>query len=50
MNILAFAYSGFQAYAQVHRLINDKDIIPLPMRLYFDFAMDQVSSLNLSKP
>ncbi|CAA6665572.1 unnamed protein product [Spirodela intermedia] len=42
VNILAFVYSGFQAYAQVHRLISDKDIIPLPIRLYFDFAMDQV--------
>ncbi|PKA61713.1 CASP-like protein [Apostasia shenzhenica] len=42
INVIAFAYSGFQVYAHVHRRINGRRIISRPLNYYFDFGADQI--------
>ncbi|URE49673.1 UPF0497 membrane protein [Musa troglodytarum] len=47
VNVIGFVYSGFQVYAQAHYMMTEKHIIRRPMGDYLDFAMDQVSELEL---
>ncbi|KAK8924083.1 CASP-like protein [Platanthera zijinensis] len=43
INIIAFAYSLFQACAEFHHRMKKRHIIEHPLSYYFDFFMDQVS-------
>lgn len=43
VNVIAFAYSGFQAYDLVYQLTSGKCKGKQHLRYYFDFSMDQVS-------
>ncbi|PKA49300.1 CASP-like protein [Apostasia shenzhenica] len=42
VNVIGFVYAGFQAYAELSRLISKKHMMRRPMGDCFDFAMDQV--------
>ncbi|XP_019464810.1 PREDICTED: CASP-like protein 4A3 [Lupinus angustifolius] len=42
MNVIAFAYAGFQACDLVYQLVTGKHIINHHLRYHFDFFMDQV--------
>ncbi|XP_062170296.1 CASP-like protein 4A3 [Alnus glutinosa] len=42
VNVIAFVYSGFQAYALTHHLITGKPLIRHRHRHHFDFFMDQI--------
>jgi len=47
VNVIAFVYSGFQAYALTHHLITGKPLIRHRHRHHFDFFMDQASCATL---
>ncbi|KAF2311403.1 hypothetical protein GH714_022709 [Hevea brasiliensis] len=42
VNVIAFVYSGFQAYDLVHYLVVGKHVIRQHVRLHFNFFMDQI--------
>ncbi|XP_019456912.1 PREDICTED: CASP-like protein 4A3 isoform X1 [Lupinus angustifolius] len=42
MNVIAFAYAGFQACDLVYQLVTGKHMINHHLRYHFDFFMDQV--------
>lgn len=43
VNVIGFAYSGFQAFDLAYYLGKGKHIFVHHLRLHFDFAMDQAS-------
>ncbi|XP_077244085.1 CASP-like protein 4A3 [Tasmannia lanceolata] len=45
--VIGFVYSGFQAYGMAHHFITGEHLIPIPIRYYFDFSMDQILSYLL---
>ncbi|KAJ4729205.1 CASP-like protein [Melia azedarach] len=45
VNVIAFAYSGFQAYDLVYQLTSGKCKGKQHLRYYFDFSMDQISNI-----
>lgn len=46
MNVIAFVYSGFQAYDLGYHLATGKHVIRHHLRYHFNFFMDQASYLN----
>jgi len=42
VNVIAFVYSGFQAFDLTHLLITNHNLIVHPLRFHFDFFMDQI--------
>ncbi|KAJ4974929.1 hypothetical protein NE237_008103 [Protea cynaroides] len=42
MNVIGFVYAGFQAYDMAFHLITAKHVIRHPLRVHFDFSLDQM--------
>ncbi|XP_010251270.1 PREDICTED: CASP-like protein 4A3 [Nelumbo nucifera] len=42
VTVIAFVYAGFQACTLSYHMITAKHVIPLPLRCFFDFSMDQI--------
>lgn len=47
VNVIAFVYSGFQAYDLTHCLMTGKHVITNRLRPHFEFFMDQASCATL---